>query len=291
MKRLTKLAILSAMSFASCAAVVVATISFPDSFESVYAAECAHEGNHYSLLVPTKTNTGTKEYWVCCKCHEHFISKPSGTWDYAGTAMTITDTSDNRYIAKITGTTGYTDAQGLTYSTDGKTVTKYTAKTGITDIVVPEGVTSVGTVFNGKTNITSVTLPDSVTEVGQGCFQGCTKLQTVKIGANTEKIETKYSPNATTKYSLGAFQSCSSLQYLIIPASVIEIVPYTFRDANSKCILYCEVASKPSGWIINTPKSGDDWNVYSNSSSKPKLKTYWLGEWYLDADGIPHPNN
>ena len=262
-----------------------------DDFASVYAAECIHEGNHYSLLVPTKTYAGTKEYWVCCKCHEHFLTQPSGTWEYAGTAMNITDTKDDRYIAKITGTTGYTDAQGLTYSTDGKTVTKYTAKTGINDIVVPEGVTSVGTVFNKKTNITSVTLPDSVTEVGQGCFQGCTKLQTVKMGANTEKIETKYSPNsAVTKYSLGAFQSCSSLQYLIIPASVIEIVPYTFRDANSKCILYCEVASKPSGWIINTPNSGDNWNVYSNSSSKPTLTTYWAGQWYLDADGVPHPN-
>ena len=290
MKKITKMLIAFAMTFASCAAVCAAVNVLSDHHLSAEAAVCSHEGNHYTLLVPTNTRTGVKEYWVCCKCHQHFTTKTSGTWNDAGQAKTISDSADDRFIAKLSGYKTYTDAQGLTYSQDGTTITKYTAVSGVTEIVVPEGVTSVGTVFSSKTNITKVTLPSTILEVGQGCFQGCTKLKTVELGENTESIETKYNKSGYPRYSAGAFQNCSSLEYLVIPLAVEEIIPYTFRDVNKNCKLFCEASSKPSGWQVNIPDSGDNWNAYSSSSGKPTLATYWAGQWHYDANGVPQAN-
>ncbi len=46
--------------------------------------------------------------------------------------------------------------------------------TEVTDLVVPDGVTSVGKfAFVGCSGLKSVTIPDSVTSVGQGAFYGC----------------------------------------------------------------------------------------------------------------------
>lgn len=48
----------------------------------INAAEIEHSGNHYKEVAPTGLTQGVKEYWVCCGCHEVFLSQPSsGTWE------------------------------------------------------------------------------------------------------------------------------------------------------------------------------------------------------------------
>lgn len=40
-----------------------------------------HSGNHYAEILPTGKEIGVKEYWVCCSCHEHFLTQPEeGSW-------------------------------------------------------------------------------------------------------------------------------------------------------------------------------------------------------------------
>lgn len=161
------------MKFTTKAMLLISVISgttiaagavLSDSSIMTIASDCSHEGNHYDALSATQTSSGTKEYWVCCKCHEHYLTKPSGNWTDAGVAAQINDENDNRYIPFV----GQTDAQGLTYSADGKTILSCdgTAK----NIVIPEGVTTIAEgVFVNK-DLTSVVLPSTIESVPAKAF-------------------------------------------------------------------------------------------------------------------------
>ena len=54
---------------------------------------------------------------------------------------------------------------------------KYKEEPGVTEVVIPDGVTSIGdSAFSSCKKLTSVTIPDSVTSIGYGAFWGCKSL-------------------------------------------------------------------------------------------------------------------
>lgn len=65
------------------------------------ATACEHEGIHY-LERPSTTVSGSKEYWVCCDCHEHFLTEPSsGLWADSLKNENVFESTDDRYIAPV----------------------------------------------------------------------------------------------------------------------------------------------------------------------------------------------
>ena len=57
----------------------------------------------------------------------------------------------------------------------------------VTDLVIPNGVTSVGYAFSGCDGLTSVTIPNSVESIGGYAFSGCNRLKEVNyIGSKTD---------------------------------------------------------------------------------------------------------
>ncbi len=125
-------------------------------------------------------------------------------------------------------------------------------------------------VFSGCTSLISIIIPDSITSIESDAFSGCTNLESIIFGENSQlQIIGDYAfsncssltsitiPDSVTSIGSDAFRGCSSLTSIIIPNSIISIGSSAFANCSSITI-YCEAASKPSGW-----------NSSWNSSNRP----------------------
>ncbi len=98
-----------------------------------------------------------------------------------------------------------------------------------TDIVIPDGVTSIGTAFDGNTRLTSVIIPNSVTSIGGYAFRGCTALTRVTISSGVTNIGDY------------AFQDCTALQTVYWNAVSCSLVQnrYVFdKCGNIKTVVF-----------------------------------------------------
>lgn len=101
-KKYLILSLIASMTFS--AAVVFASFK-TSSFASPKAQTCEHVGNHYSMKAATETESGWKEFWVCCKCHEVYLTMPEGQFvDNDASQMTGgVNYGHPAYIAPLSG--------------------------------------------------------------------------------------------------------------------------------------------------------------------------------------------
>lgn len=87
------------------------------------------------------------------------------------------------------------------------------AGSAIQNIVIPEGVTSLGDyAFYGCDNLVSVSLPSTLKSIGKGAFGNCTELRTLNLSAT--KI---------TEIPQRAFAGSVNLESVILPASAVKV--------------------------------------------------------------------
>ena len=184
-------------------------------------------------------------------------STPSGwnsSWYGSGIKIvydrTVTSSSNNNfnyyvlndgiYITRYIGSNTVVEIPGYI---DGKKVLGldaiFKSNTTVSSVTIPDGVANIPyRMFYGCTSLTSVTIPDSVTSIGDYAFEDCTSLTSVTI------------PDSVTSIGYSAFEDCYSLTSVIIPDSVTSIGEEAFYYCTSLTV-YCEAASKPSGWNYN----------------------------------------
>lgn len=123
---------------------------------------------------------------------------------------------------------------GLQYNADCTEVTGYTGTA--TDIIIPNGVTTIGNRALQRKGLTTVTIPDSVTSIGEYAFYK-NRLTTVTIPNTVTSIE-KYAfaenqlntvtiPNSVTSIGFSAFAD-NQLTTVTIPDSVTSIGQQAF---------------------------------------------------------------
>lgn len=97
----------------------------------------------------------------------------------------------------------------------------------ISEIVVEQGVTSIGSFAFSYLDAKQIHLPDSITEIDDYAFFACESLEQIVLPENVEKIGDY------------AFSQCFSVDGISIPASVKEIGNYAFY--NCKALEYINV--------------------------------------------------
>lgn len=114
----------------------------------------------------------------------------------------------------------------------------------LTELIIPDGVTSIGDEFRGCTSITSVIIPDSVKSIETYAFSKCTSLESVKIPSSVEIVETYAFYNCTALANVeisngvktiknSSFANCSSLNSITIPASIESIGSSAFNKCTN----------------------------------------------------------
>lgn len=89
----------------------------------------------------------------------------------------------------------------------------------LSEVVIPDGVVSIGPMAFWNKRMISVVIPDTVTEIGDEAFLDCTSLKSVVI------------PESVTSIGNRAFNYCKKLSKVSIPKSVTYIGDEVFQGS------------------------------------------------------------
>lgn len=197
----------------------ISHITIPDGVRTVQGG---FNENLETIIIPDSVTTindsafyGCKNITIYCEAS----SKPSGwasNWDYSSSNLTVVwGLLDDKQLK-------FTELADGTYSVKAK------------DVTTLPSVIAIPWEYNGR----------AVTAIGDYAFYACTDITEVTI------------PNSITAIGMYAFFA-NRLASVVIPSSVTTMGEKAFGTNydNQNLTIYCEAASKPSGWASDWNKS------------------------------------
>lgn len=98
-------------------------------------------------------------------------------------------------------------------------------------------------------------IPNSVTSIGTACFEGCTSLQTVRLGASVASCG-----------SYDFFMNCTSLTTMYIPGTLTNITINSFKNSsNIATIYYTGTLEQANAFITSATNSTGNTTITSHT--------------------------
>jgi hypothetical protein len=158
----------------------------------------------------------------------------------------------------------------------------------VKDVVIPEGVTSIGSyTFGYCSELTSIYVPKSVARVGESPFIKCGKLKSIIVDADNNVYDSRNNcnaivetssntlvagckktiiPKSVTSIGQGAFRDCKGLTSITIPESVSSIGSGAFDGCENLKVVKCLAKRPPVTGSASFPWIRDS-NLYVPTTS------------------------
>lgn len=198
----------------------------------------------------------------------------------------------------------------MSFIIKGGILKKYTQDPGVVDVIIPEGVKSIGKeAFKECKEIVSISIPNSVETIGQSAFYNCRSLKKIiipekvsKINDGTfaycvslEEIKLPQGINAigSKKFSLelcrGTFYDCKNLKQIEIPSSCTYVCYDAFASCSDDLVVIAPSVPMPDGknihvkrsfgWgFLSCPNQYDEKIIDSYSKYVGSQKKYYLSD-------------
>ena len=162
---------------------------------------------------------------------------------------------------------------------------------GLTSLTIPDNVTSIGSSAFSFSGLTTVTIPNSVTSIESNAFYGCASLTNASISSNVKSINSGVFcgctaltsitlPEGVQEIGIQAFGSCYALTTAVIPSTVTSIGSYAFQACTSLATIQCYADSVPETEELafeSTPIASARLEVPSGSKDLYKATLPWSG--------------
>ena len=179
----------------------------------------------------------------------------------------------------------------------------YRSDGSIENIVVCEGVTSLGNYFFYRVSAENITLPDSLKKIGSYAFSGDNAVKSVTFGSGLEVIsnnafyqcdglESVYFPKSITSIGTSAFESCTGLKNVSFERMnmSVSIAKRAFLGCSSLVSFNLPIGATLSSYSVGykTASTGSIYfdmvmGVYRDSPAYTYAEKYFLNYTLLDS--------
>lgn len=163
----------------------------------------------------------------------------------------------------------------------------------VTSVTVPESVSSIGAyAFEGFP--VNLSVSGTITELGEGAFDGCTYLKSIKLGAgitaipfsafsNCAMLRSVVIPEGVELIDENAFKDCASMVTVVLPSSVKTVGDSAFHGCSSLKTVFFGGTEEELDAIEADSKNDElfDANIYFYSETESE------GAWHFDEEGKP----
>ena len=179
----------------------------------------------------------------------------------------------------------YMSEDGILFDKEKMKLIKYpVGKKDIKEYTIPSTVTSIGDgAFEGCNSLESIKIQENVTSIGDGAFEGCNSLESIKIQENVTSIGD------------GAFEGCNSLESIKIQENVTSIasnaIPGStiiYTKSNSEGHRYAE--ENEQGYILIYEPGDINGNGFIDITDFLMLKRHLVAgnktDWILTGNSL-----